>query len=154
MGRTRRSPFRGFVDHISEMNRTREHWMTGDISREEQRRNHATAWTPTTDIFARGDDLVIRSELAGVYEEDIDVTLSNGVLVISGERKGAPDEEEVNYYARERSYGRFRRTMTLPEDADESKIDATFEEGMLEIIVRGGAAAARPRRVQIRKRPG
>lgn len=149
MGRSR-NPFRGFVDTISEMNRMREHWMTGyEPGHEDQRRTHATAWIPTTDIFARDGDLVIRSELAGVRQEDIEISITSGMLVISGDRK-SDETEDVGYYVKERRYGHFRRTMSLPEGVDESKIEASFENGMLEIIIKGGATSTEPQRIQIK----
>jgi HSP20 family protein len=150
MSVTRRNPFRGLVDTISEMNRTRERWMTGQETGEDRQRTHMTAWVPTTDIFASNEDLVIRVELAGVRPVDVDVALSSGVLTISGERRSDLDDEEVSYYVRERFYGVFRRTITLPEGIDESKISASFNNGMLQISVQGGAAAAEPRRIHVR----
>jgi HSP20 family protein len=120
-----------------------------DPGQEEQRRTHATAWIPTADIFARGDDLVIRFELAGVREEDIDISLAGGVLTVSGERKSEIDEDEVHFYTRERSYGNFRRNMNLPEGVDSSKINASFEDGMLELTITGGAVYPEPERIQI-----
>ncbi len=155
MGRVRRNPFRGLVDHISEMNRLQERWMAGsETGREDQRRTHITAWVPTTDIFAKDEDLVIRIEVAGVDREDVDVTVSNGMLTVSGERRSELDDEEVSYYVRERFYGVFRRSITLPEGIDGSKIDAGFNNGMLEITVQGGAVAAQPRHVQITDESG
>ena len=150
MGITRRNPFRGLVDTISETNRTRERWMTGQETGEDRQRTHMTAWVPTTDIFARNEDLLIRVELAGVRPADVDVALSSGVLTISGERGSELDDEEVSYYVRERFYGVFRRTITLPEGIDESKISASFNNGMLQISVQGGAAAVEPRRIHVR----
>jgi HSP20 family protein len=150
MSITRRNPFRGLVDTISEMNRTRERWMTGQETGEDRQRTHMTAWVPTTDILASNEDLVIRVELAGVRPGDVDVALSSGVLTISGERRSDLDDEEVSYYVRERFYGVFRRTITLPEGIDESKISASFKNGMLQISVQGGAAAAEPRRIHVR----
>ena len=150
MSKTRRNPFQGLVDTISEMNRTRERWMTAQETGEDRQRTHMTAWVPTTDIFASNEDLVIRVELAGVRPGEVDVTLSSGVLTISGERRSDLDDEEVSYYVRERFYGVFRRTITLPEGIDESKIDASFKNGMLQITVQGGAAAAEPRRIHVR----
>ncbi len=149
MSVTRRNPFRGLVDTISEMNRTRERWMTGQETGEDRQRTHMSAWVPTTDILASNEDLVIRVELAGVRPGDVDVALSSGVLTISGERRSDLDDEEVSYYVRERFYGVFRRTITLPEGIDESKISASFNNGMLQISVQGGAAAAEPRRIHI-----
>ena len=146
----RRDPFRGFVDSISEWHRMREYGMYGpDPSQEEQRRTHATAWIPNADIFARGDDLVIRFELAGVKEEEIDISLTGGVLTVSGERKSELDEDEVHFYTRERSYGNFRRSMNLPEGIERSKISASFEDGMLELNITGGAVYPEPERIQI-----
>ncbi len=142
-----RNPFRGFVDSISEANRMREHWFTGyDPTAEE--RTHATAWVPTTDIYASPEgDLVIRCELAGVTRDDLDITFSNGVLTVSGERRDRP--ENVTYYAHERNYGHFRRNMTLPEGVRESDVNAAFENGMLEVLIKGGATPHEPSRIEI-----
>ena len=149
MGRTR-NPFRGLMDHMSEMTRMREYAEGGGP--EDQRRTHATAWVPTADIFARGEDLVIRCELAGVEREDVEVSLAGGVLTIDGERKGEPDN--ASYYARERYYGRFRRSMNLPDGINGDRISADFESGLLEVIVTGGADHPEPERIQIASRPG
>jgi HSP20 family protein len=153
MGRERRrNPFRGFVDTMSEMARMREYFEAG---REEQRRTHATAWVPTTDIFAEGDDLVIRCELAGVHREDIDIELTGDTLTISGERRSELDEEEIHFYSRERSFGHFRRRMKLPEGINPSDISADFQDGMLQVTVRGGATEVpEPERIEIRGEPG
>jgi len=155
MGGTRRNPFRGIVDVMGEMNRMRELGRTGyETGQEGQERTHATAWVPSTDIFAKGADLVIRVSLAGVSQEDVDITFSDGVLTVSGERKSELDEEEVSFYVRERYYGAFRRTITLPAGTDESRISADFENGLLEVTVGGGAATAavEPRRIEIGNR--
>ena len=109
-----RIPFRGVMDTMSEMARMREYAEGG--GQEDQRRTHATAWVPTTDIFAVGDDLVVRCELAGVGPDDMEISLSGGALTIDGERAGEPEASE--YYARERYYGRFRRRLELPEGVD------------------------------------
>ena len=137
---------------MSEMARMREYFEAG---REEQRRTHATAWVPITDIFARGSDLVIRCELSGVRREDIDITLSGGVLTISGERRSELDEEEIHFYTRERSFGHFRRSMNLPEGINASDIGADFQDGMLQVTVRGGATEVpEPERIEVRGEPG
>lgn len=150
--RRSRNPFWGLVDHMSEMNRMRE-FAEGFWSgtQEDQHRTHATAWVPTTDIFASGNDLVIRCELAGVKREDVEISLSGGVLTISGERRNTPNGGEVIFYTRESTYGTFRRTMTLPEGLDDDDVSARFENGMLELVVLGGAATtvAEPRRIEI-----
>ncbi|MDQ4064239.1 MAG: Hsp20/alpha crystallin family protein [Actinomycetota bacterium] len=97
---------------------------------------------------------MIRVSLAGVSREDVDITFSDGVLTVSGERKSDLDEEEVSFYVRERYYGAFRRPISLPAGIDESSISADFENGLLEITVRGAAtsAAVEPRRIEIGNR--
>lgn len=145
----KKNPFRGFIDTISETNRMQQHWMTGEGTQEDQRRTHATAWVPTTDIFARQGDLIIRCELAGVDEKDIDVSIAGGLLVISGERRNDTENENVGYYVRERFYGAFRRNMTLPEGVDDDQVSASYENGMLEVTIKDGANAAAPRRIKI-----
>lgn len=150
MGRTR-NPFRGLVDTMSEMARMRE-YAEGSSGQEDQRRTHATAWVPTTDIFAEGDDLKIRCELAGVRQEDVEISFSDGALTIDGERTGAP--ETTDFYARERYYGRFRRRLKLPQGVDKGAISASFENGLLEITVKGGVDRHEPERIQIGRRTG
>ncbi|MGB3632486.1 MAG: Hsp20/alpha crystallin family protein, partial [Rubrobacteraceae bacterium] len=105
-------------------------------------------WVPTTDIYATKDgDLVIRCEIAGVTRDALDISFSNSVLTVSGERRERP--EGVTYYAHERHYGHFRRNMTLPEGVQESDVNATFEDGMLEVLVKGGAAPREPSSIEI-----
>jgi HSP20 family protein len=140
---------------MSEMNRIRELGRTGhETGQENRQRTHATAWVPSTDIFAKGADLMIRVSLSGVRQEDVDITFSDGVLTVSGERRSDLDEEGVSFYVRERYYGAFRRTITLPAGTDENRISADFENGLLEVTIRGGAATAavEPRRIEIGNR--
>ena len=147
----RRNPFRGFNDFISETNRSTENWMTGaDLGAgDESKRTQASAWAPVTDIFTRGEDMVVRCDLAGVLREDLDITLSNGILTISGERKVPEDEREASFYVSERNYGFFRRSMSLPEGLGERDISAVFEEGVLEVALTGGSRLPSPRRIEI-----
>lgn len=148
MGRSR-NPFRGLVDHMSEMNRMREYIESGNSGHHpEQLRTHATAWVPTIDIFARGDDLVIRCELAGVRKSDLDITVSNNELTIYGERYSELDDEPT-YYTRERSYGQFRRSITLPGSIPESDVEASFHDGLLQVTIAGGANLPAPRRIDV-----
>jgi HSP20 family protein len=139
--------FHGLFDTVAEMGRMREFWQAG-IDPPQEERTHATAWIPRMDIYARGDDLVIRCEVAGVPSEDVDISLDHDTLTIFGERTGAP-EEDTTYYVRERHYGSFRRTINLPEGTDRSRIAASLEDGLLEVTVTGGAARREPERIDI-----
>ncbi len=157
MDESRTNPFRGFMDVASEMSRMRELGKTGhETGHEGRQRTHATAWIPSADIFAKGGDLMILVSLSGVHRENIDVTLSDNVLTISGTRRNELEDDEAEgatFYVRERYYGAFRRSITTPAGVDEDDITADFENGMLEVTVRGGALAE-PRRIEVRKKGG
>jgi HSP20 family protein len=145
------NPFEGVSDFFSEVARMREIGTRGYDPHESRMRTHATAWVPATDIFAREDDLVLRVELAGVHPEDVDITFSQGTLTVSGQRLtelGAADED--SFFVRERPYGAFRRSITLPAGTSESDISAEFVDGLAEITVAGCASAAGQSRIELR----
>jgi HSP20 family protein len=148
-------PFRELFDHFAEMQRMREYARhPGEAGGE--RGTPEPAWVPTTDIFAHGDDLVIRCELAGVEPDDVELSLSRGVLLIWGEREPRPDQtQDVSYYVHERRFGAFRRSITLPERVTEDRLHASLENGLLEIVVVDGAAEGEHERIEITRRdPG
>jgi HSP20 family protein len=144
------SPFRGFYDMQSEMNRMIDE-VFGDAARRSGRQQGEapSRWAPALDALQEDGDIVVRAELPGVEPGDVDITLHNGVLTISGERKAEERREGSGYYVRERRYGSFRRSMTLPQGVDESGISARFDAGVLEVRVSGAAAVQEPRRIQI-----
>ena len=145
----KRRPFRELFDHFAEMQRIREHALhPGDTGSEP--RSHEIAWVPTTDIFATDEDLVIRCELAGVEPDDVELSLSRGVLLIFGERDPGSDQlGDVSYYVHERRFGAFRRSITLPERVTKDRLRASLENGLLEVIVAGGAAEEAYERIEI-----
>jgi HSP20 family protein len=138
-------PFRGVFDMFSELNRIREHWTEIEPS---QGRGQPAVWVPAVDIFASGQDLVIRCELAGVAKEELEVSLSDGRLWISGERSGAP-EDGADFYVRERRYGPFERSVKLGRGVRGDQISATVIDGLLEIVVEGGAEPRQHERIEI-----
>jgi HSP20 family protein len=144
------SPFRGFYDMQSEMNRMFDE-VFGDVGRRSGRQQGdvPSRWAPALDVLQEDGDIVVRAELPGVKLDDVDITLHNGVLTISGERKAEEQREGSGYYVRERRYGSFRRSMTLPQGVDESSISARFDGGVLEVKVSGAAAVQEPKRIQI-----
>ena len=144
------SPYRGFYDMQSEMNRMFDD-MFGSLVRggSRQQADQPTRWAPALDVLQEDGDIVVRAELPGVKQEGVDVTFHNGVLTISGERKAEEKKEGSGYYVRERRYGSFRRSMTLPQGTDESNISARFADGVLEVRVAGAAAVQEPKRIQI-----
>jgi HSP20 family protein len=149
-----RNPFEGVTDFFSELARMREFGVHGrEHAHERRQRTHASAWIPPTDIFATDGDLVIRIEVAGVRPDDVDVTFSGGVLTVSGTRDtqlGAGGDG--SFYIRERFRGAFRRAVTLPEGTDASDITAEFENGLVEITVRGAVAGREAARIPLQDR--
>src|SRR5215204_6223468 len=143
------SPFRGFWDMQSQMNRMFNE-MLGNLSRSPGRQlEGVTEWAPAVDATEKDGNLVIRAELPGVKPEDVDISLHDNVLTISGERKAEQEEERGGYHVRERRYGSFSRSLALPEGLDESKIHARYDNGVLEVTVEGAAAVQEPKRIQI-----
>jgi HSP20 family protein len=141
--------FHGLFDTVAELGRMREFWRAG-VDPPQEGRTHSTAWIPRMDIFAQDDDLVIRCELPGVSREEVDLSLEHDTLTVFGERTGAP-AEETTYYVRERHFGPFRRTVTLPQDTPRSSVSASLEDGLLEITVVGACLVRQePTRIDIR----
>lgn len=90
---------------------------------------------PSTDVEESDKAYTFYIELPGVDEADVDVTLSDDTLTVKGEKKSECEEEGKNFQLAERSYGRFERSFRLPEDLDASKVDASFEKGVLRITL-------------------
>ena len=95
MPEAKRGHFGGLFDTFAELNRMREHWQQVETSAEA--RTQANAWVPTLDIYAHGDDIVIRCELAGVEKDHVRISLSGGMLWIAGERLGEPGGASPDY---------------------------------------------------------
>lgn len=142
------SPYRGFRDVRSEMEQMFDE-MFNLARRPRPNREQIVEWAPAMDVLSRDGDLVVRAELPGLKQEDVDITIQNGILTISGEHKAEQEEERGGYYMRERRRGSFRRSLTLPEDVDESKVHARFQSGVLEVTVEGAAAVKEPKRIEI-----
>src|ERR671936_1612800 len=92
-------------------------------------------WTPLADITEDEKEYLIKAELPEMKKEDVKVTVENGVLTISGERKFEKEEKKRKYHRVERGYGTFLRSFTLPDDADASKVKAEFKNGLLTVRV-------------------
>ncbi|MDO9458156.1 Hsp20/alpha crystallin family protein [Nocardioides sp.] len=143
MATERRNPFEGVTDFVTELGRLRTLGVHGtEHGAEVSERTHASAWVPPTDILARGDDLVIRIELAGVDPSEIDIDFHHGSLTVSGTRAADDPDGGTEFYVRERFYGTFRRVIALPEGTEAADVTAEFDAGLVEISVRG---AVRPR---------
>ena len=85
------------------------------------------------EVYERDGQTVVRLEVPGMKEEDIDISVTDGLLTIKGEKKHEEEIKEENYYYSERSFGSFLRTLAIPEGIDESKLTATYDNGILEL---------------------
>lgn len=108
-----------------------------------------TAWMPRINVKRSGDDLAVNVELAGIKPDDVDIEVTDGVLIIRGERKGETEREDEGWMIRESSFGSFERSMALPEGVDPDSIKADFHDGMLEIHVPKALEAARPKTTKV-----
>ncbi len=142
------SPFREIEELSSRMNRLfgLSPW-TGNGDRELL----ATSdWHPSCDIRETEKEYRVQAELPGVKKEDVHVTLEDGVLTIQGERREEKEEKGVRLRRRELSYGHFMRQFSMPSDSDESKVDATFRDGILNVVIaKSHAKASKSREIAV-----
>jgi HSP20 family protein len=106
-------------------------------------------WAPALDIAERNDAYVVTVEVPGIKPEELEITLENGALTISGERRFESETTEKQYHRVERRYGAFRRSITLPDRVRADAIEASFEDGLLQVVV-PKAEEAKPRRIEVR----
>lgn len=92
-------------------------------------------WIPAMDLVETEGDFVLRADLPGLAEGDVNIELEDNVLTVSGERKAEHEERKEGYYRIERSSGAFRRSLTLPEGVDPEQVKASFDRGVLEVHV-------------------
>lgn len=105
-------------------------------------------WTPAVDIQETDDGYRLQVELPGLSKDDVQITLENNVLRLSGERKFEKETKKENYHRIERTYGTFSRSFALPTQVSSDKVEATFKDGVLSILV-PKAEQAKPRRISI-----
>jgi HSP20 family protein len=92
-------------------------------------------WIPAMDLVETEADFVLRSDLPGLSEQDVNIELEDKVLTISGERKAEHEEHKEGYYRVERASGAFSRSLTLPEGVDPEGVRASFDRGVLEVRI-------------------
>lgn len=91
--------------------------------------------SPSIDVRESPTEISIEAELPGMAEEDVDISLSDGVLTIKGEKKSEREEKEDDYHLTERSYGRFQRSFRMPNTVDEDQVQAKLENGVLHLTL-------------------
>lgn len=94
-----------------------------------------STWSPTTDMMETDDEYIIESDLPGMSKNDIKINVQGNILTIEGEREKETKEEHNGYLRRERSFGTFKRSFTLPQNVVEDKVKASFKDGVLTVHV-------------------
>jgi HSP20 family protein len=144
---TRWDPFR----ELEEMHNR----LSGFFSRAPARRGDGNEslitadWSPAVDIVEDEKEYLIKAELPEVKKEDVKVTVENGALVITGERKLEKEQKGRKYHRVERAYGSFVRSFLLPDDADASRIRAEFAHGVLQVHL-AKSEAAKPKQIEVK----
>ena len=90
-------------------------------------------WSPEVDISEDDQGYLLKADLPEMKKDDVRVTVEDGILSVSGERKCQKEDQKKKFHRIERSFGTFRRSFTLPEDADSTKVTAEFRDGVLKV---------------------
>jgi HSP20 family protein len=105
-------------------------------------------WAPAIEVFEKEDKFVVKAELPGMKEDDIDISVVGDTLTIKGERKAESEVKEEDYYCCERSYGSFSRSIAMPSNVDAKKIEASYEDGVLEVSL-PKAPEVKPKKISV-----
>ena len=92
-------------------------------------------FVPSVDIAETDKDIIVQAEIPGIDPKDLDISLNGRLLTIKGEKRSEHEEKRENYHKIERKYGAFSRTLDLPTDVDPDKVEATYKDGVLKIVL-------------------
>ena len=106
-------------------------------------------FAPAFDVSETENELIVKAEVPGVEKKDININLSDGLLTITGEKHHEKKEEGEKYHCFETRYGKFSRTMRLPSEVDNEKVDATYKDGVLTITL-PKSEAVKPKQIEIK----
>jgi len=107
-----------------------------------------SGWTPAVDLYENGDNFVVRAEVPGMKKEDIEISLHDGSLSISGERKAEDKRQEGEVYRAERFFGRFQRTISFPAPVAADKVTAHYQDGILTVTL-PKTEEAKPKQIDV-----
>jgi HSP20 family protein len=142
---TRWEPFREFTTLQDRMNRL----FRDSFGPEAQDQSLATSnFAPPVDVYEDEHNIMLKIEVPGIDEKDIDVRIENNTLTVHGERKFEKEEKEENFRRVERQYGSFTRSFTLPTTVDAEKVSATYDKGILKISL-AKKAEAKPKQIKV-----
>jgi HSP20 family protein len=141
MAIVRWEPVRDMATLQGEMNRLFNGFFDGE-------RDVPRRWTPAMDLLEAEDHLLLKADLPGLSEDDVQIEVRDNVLTVSGERKAESEEKGEGYYRVERAFGGFSRSLTLPEGVDHERIEASFDKGVLQVRI-PKPEERKPRRISI-----
>ena len=118
-------PFAELAELRSRFDRLFDDWLDG----------HERAWTPAIDVVRENDHLVLRADLPGIKPEEVKLEVEDDILRVSGEHRESTEEKDEHYVRRERRYGSFSRSLTLPVGVDAKKIKAETHDGVVEVTI-------------------
>jgi HSP20 family protein len=107
-----------------------------------------SGWSPALDVYDDKDHLVVKVELPGLKKEEIEISLHDGTLTVSGERKLEEDVNEGQTFRSERFFGKFQRSLTLPTAVDSTKVKAAYKDGILTVEL-PKAEEAKPKQIEV-----
>ncbi|MEA2160213.1 MAG: hypothetical protein QOD66_2593 [Solirubrobacteraceae bacterium] len=148
MALIRWEPVRELNSIQNEMNRLFNTFFDSPANTSNRQGHTLQRWIPPMDLVETESDFVLRADLPGLAEGDVNIELENNVLTLSGERKAEHEEHKEGYYRVERSSGTFSRSLTLPDGVDPDAVRAHFERGVLEVRI-PKPEARKPRKVAI-----
>jgi HSP20 family protein len=107
-----------------------------------------SGWSPALDVFDDKDSVVVKVELPGLKKDEINISLHEGVLTVSGERKRETEKKEGESFRSERYFGKFQRSVTLPTTVDSNKVSASYKDGILTVEL-PKAEEAKPKQIAV-----
>jgi HSP20 family protein len=127
------SPLKELEEMRRDMDRLFDEFFAG--RRPRWNKQESSVVIPSIELFDRQNELVLRAELPGVVKEDIDLTVTKDAITLKGELKRDEAVKAEDYFISERLYGAFSRTVQLPFEVEEDKVEATFKKGILEVVM-------------------
>ncbi|HZS27531.1 MAG TPA: Hsp20/alpha crystallin family protein [Candidatus Angelobacter sp.] len=140
---TRFEPFRDLVNFQNQINRIFQ-----DYSRGNDELLTSGTFVPPVDIYENEHNIILKLEVPGIEEKDLDIKLENNTLTVRGERNFEKEEKEENFHRIERRYGAFARSFTLPNTVDPENVNASYENGILKLQL-AKKAEAKPKQIKV-----
>ena len=133
------------LGRLTDLREELEHLFESPLSRATE----FLGWTPAFDVYEEKDNFVVKAELPGMKKEDINVSLHDGDLIISGERKSETKGEGTEVYRAERYFGKFQRSVSLPATVAANSVKAEYKDGVLTVTL-PKSEEAKPRQIEVK----